>query len=301
MAVVTTYSGWVAAGRPARPAQPIADMVAMFRAAGYPGTGYYPDDRHLLANPPEDHTPYSHTPWPGSQPYPLILALDLMPLREGDGKSLAPIARRIIADKRAGRAPWIKYLNWTDEQGHVWHTRWQPNEAINSSSDSGHIHISIRTDYATSTAARGWNPTLTLTEDDMALDLNTIVPGTNGPDGSPARTLAFVLEDLHKTTAPGGYHGWQTAALDAATAAAAGVKTLLAGQAADAQRDAVTLAAIQAIATGGTSVDTTVVLAAIRDAAAAESAKVTELLGEVAELRAALAAAAQAEAGALAQ
>jgi len=155
---VTTYAGWVADGKPAKPAQPIADMVAMFRRHGYAGTGYYPDDRHLRASPPEDHCPYSHTPWPGSQPYPSILALDFMPLVEGDGKSLAPIARQIIADKRAGKAPWIKYLNWTDEQGHVWHTKWQPNEVTDASSDSGHIHISIRTDYVTSTAAAGWDP-----------------------------------------------------------------------------------------------------------------------------------------------
>jgi hypothetical protein len=296
---VTTYAGWVAAGSPAKPAQPIADMVAMFRAAGYPGTGYYPDERHLRADPPEDHTPYSRTPWPGAQPYPLILALDLMPRRDGDGKSLAPIARRVIADKRAGRAPWIKYINWTDEGGKVWHTKWQPNEVTTSSSDSGHVHISIRTDYATSGAARNWNPTLT--EDDMALDLNTVVPGTNGPDGSPARTLGLLLQDLHKGTGCGGYHGWQTAVLD-------GVVALLAAASADAQRDAVTLAAIQALAAGGTSVDTSAVLTAIRDAAAAESAAVSglheqvgDLHAQVAALQAKLAAAAQAEAGALAQ
>src|SRR5438034_7930983 len=103
---VTTYTGWVADGRPEIAAQPVADQVTVLRGHGY--TVYWqPDDRHLLASPPEDHTPYSHTPWPGAQPYPHCMAYDVMP-KDGDARSLAPLARRMIADKRAGRAPWIK-------------------------------------------------------------------------------------------------------------------------------------------------------------------------------------------------
>jgi hypothetical protein len=154
---ITTLAGWVANGRPARAATPIADMIATFEGHGFT-CFFLPDDKHLHADPPEDHCPFSNTPWPGDQPYPLILALDLMPHIEGDGKSLAPIARAIIADKEAGLAPWIKYMNWTDEHGDVHHTKWQPHESTGHSGDSGHIHISIRTDFATSTAARGWDP-----------------------------------------------------------------------------------------------------------------------------------------------
>jgi hypothetical protein len=252
---VTTYAGWVADGRPATPAQPIADMVAMFRAAGFT-CGYAPDERHLRARPPEDHTPFSHTPWPGSQPYPRILALDLMPRVEGDGKSLAPIAHRIIADKRAGRMAWVKYLNWTDEQGHVYHTKWQPDEVTTTSSDSGHLHISMRTDYATSHAADGWNPFVATTPGENAMDMNTPVPGTNPPDGSGVRSLAQVLSDLHKALAPGQYRGWQTdnltasvvgrdaatAGRDAAVAAAAGVKALLSRPGADVDETALAVA-----------------------------------------------------------
>ncbi|HWB36638.1 MAG TPA: hypothetical protein VHA75_11500 [Rugosimonospora sp.] len=154
---VTTYAGWVADGKPAKPAQPIADMMAMFARHGYT-VYWYPDARHQQAPTPEDHDPYSHTPWPGTQPYPYVLACDLMPKSGTDARALTPIARRIIADKRAGRAPWVKYLNWTDEDGKVWHTKWQPDESTTSSTDSGHLHISIRTDYVTSTAAAGWDP-----------------------------------------------------------------------------------------------------------------------------------------------
>lgn len=79
-----------------------------------------------------------------------------------------------------------------------------------------------------------------------------------------------------------------------------------AAAAGDAARDAVMLAALQALSSGGTSVDTGVVLAAIRDAAAAESAAVAalheQLAAETAGRRAAeqrLAAAEQAAADAL--
>lgn len=150
------YRNWVSSGQPYHTAQPIVDMCEMFAANGYEAYGGVPDQRHLWADPPEDHTPYSATGWPEVSPYPYGHALDLMPKEEGDGKSLAFIARRIIADKRAGKMPWLKYMNWTDENGHVWHTKWQPNEVTESSSDSGHIHLSIRSDFTFSTAAKGW-------------------------------------------------------------------------------------------------------------------------------------------------
>jgi len=154
---VTTYAGWIADGKPARQAQPIADMVTMFEGHGFV-VYWMGNQAHLTATPPEDHCPFSNTPWPGAQPYPYVLALDLMPKGGAGGASLAPIARKIIADKRSGNAPWVKYLNWTDESGHVWHTKWQPTEATTASTDAGHIHLSIRTDYATSNAAHGWDP-----------------------------------------------------------------------------------------------------------------------------------------------
>jgi hypothetical protein len=191
MSVPTTLAGWTAAGKPEFPAQPIADMVATFERHGY--TVYWrPDTRHLEAATPEDHTPFSHTPWPGAQPYPLVMAFDLMP-KDGDARSLAPIARRIIADKRSGRAPWIKYLNWTDEEGRVWHTKWQPDEVTSPSTDSGHIHGSIRTDYARSYAARGWDPTIPPPPATDEIEVPTMYLATDTDQASPTHGAVFLV------------------------------------------------------------------------------------------------------------
>lgn len=83
---------------------------------------------------------------------------------------------------------------------------------------------------------------------------------------------------------------------------------IAAGFAADQRRDEALAAAFQAIAAGGTSIDTTAVLKAVGDAASAESATVSALAAElhaagvrIVHLEGALAAAASAEAAALAQ
>lgn len=166
---VTTYNGWVADGKPAHPAQPIQDMLNMFESHGFT-VYWYPDESHQKAQPPEDHTPYSNTPWPGAQPYPACLALDLMP-KDGDARSLTKIARQMIADKDSGVAPWFKYINWTDENNACWHTKWEPTKETTSSSDTGHVHVSIRTDFASSSAAQGYDPvTPHLQGDAMAAD-----------------------------------------------------------------------------------------------------------------------------------
>lgn len=153
---VTTYADWVAAGSPWKASQPVADLGATLRAHGF--TVYVIGNHsHATANPPEDHMPYSHTPWPGTQPYDYVLAMDVMPGGQMDWHELA---QRLIADKDAGLpgARAIKYINWTDKSGKVWHTKWQPNKVTTASSDSGHIHISFRTDYVTSTELKNYNP-----------------------------------------------------------------------------------------------------------------------------------------------
>jgi hypothetical protein len=145
---ITTYAAWVNDGAPIQPAVCIADWIANLRSHGYE-VGYYPDDRHLKANPPEDHTPYSHTPWPSSQPYPNVLASDLMPPTKSGLPSLARIGAQVVADKNA-KVPgteWIKYINWTDANGNCWHDSWQPTHSRVPSTDKGHIHVSARTDF----------------------------------------------------------------------------------------------------------------------------------------------------------
>ena len=142
---VTNYQQWLNDGQPWKPALPVASFAATIRGHGY--TVYILGNKqHLTANPPEDHTPYSHTPWPGKQPYPYVLAEDIMP---GGEWSIEKLGAQIFADKQAGHPglAGLKYMNWTDASGDCWHDSWLPDHHRSSSSDTGHIHLSWRTDY----------------------------------------------------------------------------------------------------------------------------------------------------------
>lgn len=154
----TTYTCWLNDGRPWKNCQPINDFVAALYAHGYTGpTVGIGDLSHLTAIPPEDHTPYSHTPWPGTQPYPFVLAIDIM---GGQGLDLVDLGGRLFDDKssnKPGTEP-IKYINWTDSDGNCWHDSWMPNHTRFASTDKGHIHISFRTDYVTSTRMAIYDP-----------------------------------------------------------------------------------------------------------------------------------------------
>jgi len=137
-------------------AQPLLDLRASLGLLGYtgPATGY-PNLAHLQAQPPEDHCPFSHTPWPGAQPYPYCLALDVMPDPHVDWKAvgLALFTGKMDGDPQLG---WLKYLNWTDHDGNVWHDSWMPTHARSRSTDTGHVHASCRTDFVTSSLMKGW-------------------------------------------------------------------------------------------------------------------------------------------------
>jgi hypothetical protein len=170
---VTTYSGWLTAGSPWKPSNPSTALSAACKAHGYEFGIIGNVGQHLKAKVPEDHCPYSATPWPGAQPYPYVLAVDLMTT---DPK----VAQRIIAAKRSGRLPCLKYINWTDGAGRIWHTKWQPSEATTASTDGGHIHCSWRSDHATCNHATGFDPFIDQpapqpTGDDMTL--GQIIPG----------------------------------------------------------------------------------------------------------------------------
>jgi len=203
--MATTYSGWVADGRPWKTADCIDSFAKTLRARGY--TVYVlGDNDHLQAKTPEDHTPYSHTPWPGSQPYPYVLACDVMP---GGQWSIASLGARIYADKQAGvpGTEWIKYMNWTDANGDCWHDRWTPTHARSSSSDRGHIHISARTDYVHKATA--YIPFAPQQEDDMNVgDLYADLsrdPGTKNPPGQSGLNILFrrfPREEVDKLLAP---------------------------------------------------------------------------------------------------
>ena len=154
----TTYTCWVNDGRPWKNCQPINDLIATLRRHGYTGPGVgIGNQAHLTANPPEDHTPYSHTPWPGAQPYPYVLAVDLMP---AEGLDWIDLGGRLFDDKSSNvpGTQAIKYLNWTDSAGNTWHDSWMPNHTRFRSTDTGHIHVSFRTDYVTSTNMQQYDP-----------------------------------------------------------------------------------------------------------------------------------------------
>lgn len=142
---VTNYQQWVNDGSPFMLAAPVACLVHILDAHGYT-VGTIGNKAHLQAAVPEDHTPYSHTPWPGSQPYPNVMALDIMP---GGSVDLATLGSQIYQDKMADipGVRFIKYMNWTDKNGNCWHDSWEPNHSRRASTDTGHIHISVRTDY----------------------------------------------------------------------------------------------------------------------------------------------------------
>lgn len=192
---ITTYQGWVNNGRPIKPAVCIADWISTLRRHGYE-VGYYPDERHLKAQPPEDHTPYSHTSWPGIQPYPYVLGSDLMPPTRTGLPTLAQIGARIVLDKQKGvpGTEFIKYVNWTDAKGNCWHDEWEPTYRRSSSNDRGHLHLSARTDWTTKHTA--YDPVARiLGANDM--QLTDVVPSAATPD-RPKRTLNDVLGDLWK-------------------------------------------------------------------------------------------------------
>lgn len=146
---ITTEAGWKADGSPHHNATPIQELFAEFERRHGKGSDLcwtLGNAAHLAANPPEDHTPYSHTGWPGASPYPYVLALDFA------GLHFATAGAYWVALKRKSLAPWVKYINLNNT-----HYAWEPTEKLtHSSDDPGHVHLSIRSDWAHSSIATGW-------------------------------------------------------------------------------------------------------------------------------------------------
>lgn len=184
----TTYDGWVADGEPWHPAPCIVVLKALMESYGY--TVYtIGDTSHLKAQHPEDHTPFSHTPWPGTQPYPYVLAMDVMPGGKADWRELG---RQIVADVNDGNpgTAWIKYVNWTDpEDGRCWHSSWEPNYEETASADTGHIHISARTDRYEQLSLLGWDPVATVLG-------GATTPTPPAPAGGTTNTTENIVNQL---------------------------------------------------------------------------------------------------------
>jgi len=167
---VAQYYAWDRAGRPVEPARPIRDLVGRLkatfpRAAAKNLFGWYANDAHYQAVPAQDHTPFSQTGWPAPAPYPVVFATDVMH-RPDLGVDCGVLAAYWLAEARAGRMPWLKYLIW---QAKIYDVRngWK---AQANSGHHDHIHLSARTDHQHTTLG-SWSPlpvTATPPEDPMA-------------------------------------------------------------------------------------------------------------------------------------
>jgi hypothetical protein len=142
---VAMYYTWVQQGKPLEPSNPVREIVERFKAK-YPSAGpfsWHANDEHYQSNEPGDHTPYSHDGYKTSpSPYPIVFATDVMN-QPSKGVDCQKLFNYWLAEAKAGRMPWLKYLIWQAkiyDVRHGWATQ-------ASSEHFDHIHISTRTDY----------------------------------------------------------------------------------------------------------------------------------------------------------
>ncbi|MEU5950523.1 hypothetical protein ABZ793_33980 [Micromonospora sp. NPDC047465] len=159
---------------------PARDLRDVLRRHGY--TVYdIGNEAHMVHEPPEDHTPYSETAYPGRSVYGVGYAIDIMPPKTSarskvDGlplPSLQQLGAQLLADRNGGVSGirWLKYMNWEPERnngGLCYQESWRPTYRRRSSSDRGHIHLSGLTGYETSTIGSGYDPVARIRGDDMS-------------------------------------------------------------------------------------------------------------------------------------
>jgi len=153
------YYTWVQRGRPYTVAQPIKDLVDAAARAGVPCLGVLGSDdtRHLQAAVPQDHTPFPVNPWPVALPGYVVCAADF---RDG------PWSDRLLADAKAGRAPYVKYLNFRNNHYDI-RSGWAPTY-----SSDPHLHVSCRSDflgYRAGDPFTGQSNNTIVSSEDMAL------------------------------------------------------------------------------------------------------------------------------------
>jgi len=141
------YYQWVSAGKPLTPCIPIRQVVerlklAFPKAAAKNLFSWYANDAHYEAEPAQDHTPFSQTGWPLPSPWYVVFATDIMH-RPDLGVDCHKLFAYWIAEARAGRMRWLKYLIWQGKSYDV-RNEWAPRSA---SGHFDHIHMSTRTDH----------------------------------------------------------------------------------------------------------------------------------------------------------
>lgn len=160
------YWDWVAAGEPWRVCKPALDIEMELRNRLGGDVGPYLQtignrETHLRVDFPQDHAPFSFTEWPVKVNEYVVHALDVM--HEPDlGLDCDPLFRYWLAEAKAGRQPWLKYIIW---QAKLYDVRndWR---AEPSNGHDDHIHMSFRTDWM-DRGIGGWSP-LPTGDDDMA-------------------------------------------------------------------------------------------------------------------------------------
>lgn len=268
MAPSPVYYVWSADGKPYALMRPARAVQATLRRRGL--TVYdYPDRSHLEADTPEDHTPFSATGWPVKSAYGIGHALDIMP-RNGNAAGRAEnaaIARQLIKDRNAGHpgAAWIKYINWTDEQGVCRQERWMPTHVTRSSTDRNHIHVSGRSDCDAYAGADTYDPVARM----LGIDGGIFMALSDQQQQDLWEWLALLVD-------PGAPMGGRPGDRFKFPPP---LKLIMQQLTASAQREADMLTAITTLANAGTSVDTAVVVAAI-------NARTSDLMGVVQSLQA---------------
>lgn len=290
------YNDWVKAGEPYEVVASVASLQDTLEAHGY--TVYaYPDEAHQTAVPPEDHTAYSSTGWPGKAQFGKGYAIDIMPPKPGqkskiDGlllPNLVQLGDQMVADRKASvsELSWLKYLNRTDAAGRCWHEKWQPDYVRTTSNDKGHIHASGRTDI---TAATGYDPVARIRgADDMTPEqdnkLDTVERIlTTGWTGRAAFGVKYGVDAKPEPDMPNPFVGLKAQLTQLTTLVSTGNVAIK--------------ALSDALTAGGGSVDSAVILARVDEMGTTLGAQIARLEAELADaeadrdsLRAALAAA----------
>lgn len=136
------YYDWVRKGKPYTVAKPIQELVALAQSARVAVLGTIGNNEHLLSDNPQDHTPYPLNPYPVKLPGYVVTACDL---------AYGPHGDQLVADARAGKLPWVKYINHRN-------VHWDRRDGWKGTYSSDvHLHVSLMSDHITNTIGN-YNP-----------------------------------------------------------------------------------------------------------------------------------------------